>query len=134
MTAAEHEPACDEAPGAVADLRCAAGPSDGSGRHDGSRRYAERLRLLERLSERLTLANVPHAIRRHVVNGAPSPGDGPTIPVLVVADQWVKVLYWSSVPMFVWPDLVRRWPCDEEGVDRLASTIAVAWHSRRDRR
>lgn len=90
-------------------------------------RYQERLEPLQRLSVRLAVSGVPNVLRRHEHNGAPSVGDGPTMPVVVLAGgwRWVKVLFWDGEPRFSYPYSYSRWPVDDAGVDRLASRITV---------
>ena len=96
-------------------------------------RYEERLTLLERMAARLDLAGVPCRVKRFTPNGAPGCDAELWIPALIIGGAWrsVRVLYWSSVPMFVYPDSVTRHRTDEAGFDHLASLIVSQWHERR---
>lgn len=103
-------------------------------------RYRTRLALLEALSARLSVVGVPHTLRRHTPNSAPTYEGEQTIPALDVGD-WarVRILYWlaldsdgPSEPWYVVWDSHTRWATDEDGVDRLASILATMWLDRRE--
>lgn len=96
-------------------------------------RRRERIELLEALSARLTLAGVPHMLKHHTPNLAPSDPAEDTIPAVIVAGEWcrVRVLYWDGVPCFVAWDAHTRFPTDDAGVDRLAAVLAAQWRDSR---
>lgn len=100
-------------------------------REQPGNRYAKRLALLERLSERLTALGVPHILYRHLPNGAPSPGDAWTMPVIDVRAGWrqIKVLYWDRQPRFAYRYAYSRYPVDDTGIDRLALRVAVDYEN-----
>ncbi|MQA84089.1 MAG: hypothetical protein GEV03_05530 [Streptosporangiales bacterium] len=89
-----------------------------------------RLALLEALSGRLVDLDVPHVVKHHTENTAPSDPSERTIPALIIGDEWarVRVLYWDGEPFFTVWDAYTRYPTDEAGVDRLAVVLAGQWH------
>lgn len=98
-------------------------------------RYKERLALLEGVAARLDAAGVPYQIKRFTPNAAPGSEHELWIPALVIGGGWryVRVLYWSSVPMFTYPDPVTRYRTDDAGIDRLASVIVSEWQDHASR-
>lgn len=79
----------------------------------------------------LTTLNVAHCLKRHVPLQAGSDPRETTQPVIVVCGTWVRVSRWDGKPFYVWPDLVHRYRCDDDGRDRLASMIALVYHTER---
>ncbi|MQA84083.1 MAG: hypothetical protein GEV03_05500 [Streptosporangiales bacterium] len=92
-----------------------------------------RLELLEALSARLADLGVPHLVKRHTDNAAPSDPSERTIPALIIGGEWarVRVLYWDGRPFFTVWDTYTRYPTDEAGVERLAVVLAGQWHDTR---
>lgn len=111
------------------------GSSGAVGERNGlwSIRARRRLAALEALSAKLADLGVPHRVKHHTLNLAPSDPAERTIPALIIGGEWarVRVLYWDGSPYFTVWDAHTRYPTDLAGVDRLAAVIAGQWRDQR---